>query len=70
MTEFATPDAAARAALKDALSDALRDNRDWLRELIQEALLDMADAEARRDHDLRGAHAERHGAYRAPHGQA
>ena len=69
MTEFATTPAA-RAALKEALTDALRENRDWLREIVQEAILDMADAEARRDHDLRVTHDERHGAYRAPHGRA
>lgn len=67
MPDFATAD---RDALKEALTDALRDNRDWLRELVQEALVEVADAEARREADLRAAHAERQRPYLAPHGQA
>lgn len=66
MTEFDTPDA--RAHLKAALTDALRENRDWLREVIQEALVDVAHAEARREADLR-LDRER-GPFPLPHGRA
>ena len=69
MPDFATPDLD-RDALKLALSEVLRENRDWLRELVQDALLEVADAEARREADLRAAHAERQRPYAAPHGQA
>ena len=46
------------------------ENRDWLRELVQEALLEVATAEARREADLRAAHAERQRPHAVPHGQA
>ena len=68
MPDFATPDA--RDALKDALTEALRENRDWLRELIQEALVEVADAEARREADLRAAYADRQRPHLVGHGQA
>jgi hypothetical protein len=68
MIEFDTP--AGRTALKDAMTDALRDNRDWFRELVQEALLEVATAEARREADLRAAHAERQRPHAIPHGRA
>ena len=55
MIDFDTP--GARTALKEAMTDALLENRDWFRELVQEALLEVATAEARREADLRAAHA-------------
>ena len=39
--------------LKAAVSDALRENRDWLREVVQEALESCAMDEARREAELR-----------------
>lgn len=68
MTDFDTPDA--RIALQAAMTDALRENRDWFREVVQEALLEVATAEARREADLRAAHAERQRPHAVPHGQA
>ena len=65
MTEFDTP--AARALIQDAVASALRDNREWLRELIQESLLEMADAEARREADLRVGETR---PFPVPHGRA
>ncbi|PAP77538.1 hypothetical protein [Rubrivirga marina] len=67
MPDFATPD---RDALKDALTEVLRENRDWLRELVQEALLEVADAEARREADYREAYADRQRPHVVAHGQA
>jgi hypothetical protein len=67
MPDFATPD---RDALKEALTEVLRENRDWLRELVQEALVEVADAEARREADYREAHAERQRPHVVAHGQA
>ena len=32
-------------SLPDTLTDALRDNRDWLREVVQEALLEVGAAD-------------------------
>lgn len=60
---------AARALVKDALALALVENRDWLRELVQEALVEVAHAEARREADLR-LDADRRRPYPVPHGQA
>ncbi|MAQ95353.1 hypothetical protein B1759_17535 [Rubrivirga sp. SAORIC476] len=68
MIDFDTP--GARTALKEAMTDALLENRDWFRELVQEALLEVATAEARREADLRAAHAERQRPHAVPHGQA
>ena len=65
MTEFDTPQA--RALIQDAVASALRDNREWLRELIQDALLEMADAEARREADLRVGEPQ---PFPLPHGRA
>ncbi len=73
MPEFATPALDStddRAALKEALTEVLHENRDWLRELVQEALLDVASAEARREADLRAAHYDRQSALPISHGQA
>ena len=66
-----TLDPATMAALRDAVTAALHDNRDWIREVVQEALLEAADAEARREADLREALARARRSYpAAPHGQA
>ena len=65
MTEFDTP--AARALIQDAVAAALRDNREWLREVIQEALLEMAHAEERREADLRLGEPR---SFPVPHGRA
>ena len=46
-------------ALKAAVVDALRDNRDWLRDLVQEALETCAMDEAQREADLRADAATR-----------
>ena len=51
MTDFDTP--AVRALVKDAVAQALSEQRDWLRELVQDALVEAAHAEARREADLR-----------------
>ena len=68
MTNFDTPDTPdARALVKDAVAAALRDNREWLRELVQEALVEVADAEARREADVR-VHESR--PFPIPHGRA
>ena len=67
MPDFATPD---RDALRDAVTEALRENREWLRELVQEALLEVAVAEAKRAADLRAHEAEQRGAFPATRGQA
>ena len=58
-----------RDALKEALAEVLRENRGWLRDLVQDALVDAADAEARREADLR-AYADRRRAFPAHHGRA
>ena len=42
-------------ALKEAVADALRENRDWLRELVQEALESCAMDEAQREADAHAA---------------
>ena len=69
MPDFATTDDA-RDALKEALTEVLRENRDWLRELVQEALVEVADAEARREADLRAAYGDRQRPHLIAHGQA
>ena len=43
------------ADLKRAIAEALRDNRDWIREVVQEALEDCASDEARREAEFRAA---------------
>ena len=67
MPDFATHD---RNALKAALTEVLHENRDWLRELVQEALLEVASAEAHLEEDLRAAQADAVGPYPLPHGRA
>ena len=66
MPDSATPD---RDALKEALAEVLRENRGWLRDLVQDALVEAADAEARREAELR-AYADRRRAYPTHHGHA
>lgn len=64
-------DPATQKAIREAVAAALRDHRDWLRELVQEALLEAADAEARREADLRDALAQARRSYpAAPTGRA
>ncbi|WP_412060198.1 hypothetical protein [Rubrivirga sp. IMCC45206] len=67
MTDFATQ--TDRDALKEALTEVLRENRDWLRELVQEALVEVAHAEARREADAHAA-GEPMREYALPHGRA
>ena len=69
MTASDTP---TRTDLKLALAEVLRENQDWLRDLVQEALVDAADAEARREHDVRSVHAraDAHRAFPTVHGVA
>ena len=61
-----------RADLKNALAEVLRENQDWLRELVHDALVDAADAEARRERDVRSVHAraDAHRAFPTVYGQA
>lgn len=68
MPDSATP-SAAHAALKVALTEVLRENREWLRDLVQDALVEAADAEARREDDLRAQLAHRQ-QFPVPPGQA
>ncbi|OZC03757.1 hypothetical protein [Rubricoccus marinus] len=42
-------------ALKRAVTEALHENRDWLRDLVQEALETCAMDEAQREADVRSA---------------
>lgn len=46
------------ADLKRVVAEALRDNRDWIREVVQEALEECASDEARREADFRAAVAD------------
>ena len=65
-----TLDAATRDAIQDAVAAALHDHRDWLRDLVHDALMEAASAEARREADLRDAAASSHPGFPAPHGRA
>ena len=58
--------------LKTALAEALRENQDWLRQVVHEALVDAADAEARRERDVRSLHAraDAHRAFPTVYGRA
>ena len=47
-----------RADLRRVVAEALRDNRDWIREVVQEALDEVALDEARREADFRAAIAD------------
>lgn len=70
MSPFDTTDPAFREALKDALLDALHENREWLRDLVQEALVEAATAEARREDEVRAALADAQRVFPASHGRA
>ena len=59
-----------RTELRVAVAEALRDNRDWIREVVQEALEECAAAEARREAEFRAALARPHVAFPPPEGQA
>ncbi len=53
---LSTPDADIDSeALKRAVTEALRENRDWLRDLMQEALETCAMDEAQREADVHAA---------------
>ena len=69
MTASDTP---SHADLKTALAEVLRENQEWLREVVQEALVDAANAEARREHDVRTLHAraDAHRAFPTVYGRA
>ena len=58
------------ADLKRVVAEALRDNRDWIREVVQEALEDCAADEARRESDFRAALADPHVAFPPSEGHA
>ena len=47
-----------RAELKLVVAEALRDNRDWIRDVVQEALEECAGDEARREAEFRAALAD------------
>ncbi len=65
-----TLDPITKDALKDAVAEALRENREWIRDLVQEALVEAADAEARREDEVRAALADVRRAFPASQGQA
>ena len=67
VSDTPTPD-----ALKTAVAAALRENQDWLREVVQEALVAAADAEALREHEVRSLHAraDAHRAFPTVYGRA
>ena len=58
------------AALKTAVAEALRENREWLRDLVQDALVEAAQAEARREAEARAALADPRRAFPAVEGRA
>ena len=59
-----------RADLRLAVAEALRDNRDWIREVVQEALEECAVAEARREAEFRAALADPRVAFPRTEGHA
>lgn len=59
-----------RADLHAALTDVLRDNRDWLREVVQEALESAAHDEARREAEYRASLVDPRRAFPAVEGRA
>lgn len=68
---MSTPyDTQLRADLKAAVSEALRDNRDWLRDLVREAIEDIAREEAEFQADARAALADPRVALPPVRGQA
>ena len=58
------------ADLKLAVAEALRDNRDWIREVVQEALEECAGDEARREAEFRAALADPRVAFPPSEGHA
>ncbi|HEX8299438.1 MAG TPA: hypothetical protein VF594_09800 [Rubricoccaceae bacterium] len=58
------------ADLKRVVAEALRDNRDWIREVVQEALEECASGEARREAEFRAALADPHVAFPPSEGHA
>lgn len=58
------------ADLRRVVAEALRDNREWIREVVQEALEDCAQGEARREAEFRAALADPHVAFPPPEGVA
>lgn len=65
-----TLDPTTQAAIEAAVSAALRDNHEWLRDLIQEALVEAATAEAHREEERRAALVGSHHGFPAQRGQA
>lgn len=59
-----------RADLKQAIAEALRDNREWIREVVQEALEECAGDEARREAEFRAALADPRMAFPPSEGHA
>ena len=55
MSSFDTPAPLTKDAIKNAVAECLSENREWLRDLIQEALVEAARAEAQREADVRSA---------------
>ena len=69
---MSTPDPAplTRADVHAAVAEALRENRDWLREVVQEALESAAHDEARREAEYRAALVDPRRAFPAAEGRA
>lgn len=63
-------DAAVRLAVREEVARALRAERDWLRDLVQEALENAAHDEARRESEHRAAMADPRRGYAAAEGHA
>jgi len=58
------------ADLKRVVAEALRDNREWIREVVQEALEECAGDEARREAEFRAALADPRVAFPPSEGHA
>lgn len=69
-TASAAPPPLSHADLKAALSEVLRENREFLRDLVQEALEDAARDEFRREAEYRAARMNPHLAMPAAEGLA
>lgn len=69
---MSTPDPTplTRADLHAAIADVLRDNREWLRDVVQEALESAAHDEARREAEYRAALVDPRRAFPAGEGRA
>lgn len=70
MPPVSGPPLFSRADLKLAVAEALRDNRDWIREVVQEALEECAGDEARREAEFRAALADPRVAFPPSEGHA